>query len=207
MPIPGLVITPLPDWTANYRPPVNPDESYHAYLERAIDRLDSEVKGALLQGATLERYFGFDELVVPSYRGKRMPPRELWPNMVLPLALALLLRQTQVAQGFGPLLVVAAYRPASERSGSRHKLNAAIDLRPVTSTVSSCRALLVGAAWLWREHEFLNIGVGQYGARPDRTGLTHIDAGVRTHRTVWRYNGDDVLTPSIPNMSPAPWEL
>lgn len=200
------MISPLPEWTANYRLPVAPGETYQAYIERAIDQLDAELKGSLLQGATLERYFGYDELVVPSYRGKRMPPRDLWPNLVLPLALALLLRQTQVHQGFGPLLVVAVYRPASERSGSRHKLNAAIDLRPVTSTVASCRALLAGAAWVWRQHEHLNVGVGQYGARPDRTGLVHIDAGVRTHRTVWRYNGDDVLKPSIPDMSPAPWE-
>lgn len=206
MSISGLVISPLPEWTATYRPAVAPGESYQAFLERSIDQLDAQMKGGLLQGADLARYFGHDELVVPSYRGKRRPPPELWPGLVFPLALALLLRQTQVCLGHGPLLVVATYRPEGGAPRSKHKINAAIDLRPVNQTRAAATALMVGAAWIWRTHEHLQVGVGTYGSRMDRTGLVHLDACARPSRQTWRYDGDDHLEPAIPHQPPAPWE-
>lgn len=197
---------PLPDWTATYRPAPVPGESYQGYLFRAIEDLDAGLAGQLLQNAPLERYFGHGELVVPGYARKMEPPRELFAGFVLPLALALLLRQTQVAQGHGPLVVVATYRPTGGAAKSKHKVNAAIDLKPAKLTRAACRALMVGAGWIYRQHPHLCVGVGTYGPHMDRTALVHIDAGVRKRRTSWRQIHGVPTTSAIPTLPPAPWE-
>ena len=197
---------PLPDWTASYRPAVEPGESYQDYLERAIGDLDAQLSGQLLQGEPLRRYFGHGELVVPSYRAKKEPPPELFPALVLPLACTLLLRQTQVEQGHGPLIVVATFRPSGGAEFSAHKVNAAIDVRPPELTNSACRALMIGAGWIYRTHQHLNVGVGTYGPFKDRTTLVHIDAGARAARVSWRHSGGKPVASAIPKLPPAPWE-
>ena len=205
MSIPGAVI-PLPDWTTTYRPAPAPGESYQDYLHRAIDDLDAGMGGQLLQGATLERYFGHGELVVPGYRRKMDPPRELFSGLVLPFALAILLRHTQVIQGQGPLLVVATYRPLGGATKSKHKVNAAIDVRPPKLTRAACRALMVGAGWVYRQHPHLCVGVGTYGPHMDRTTLVHIDAGARKRRTSWRQIKGVSTTSAITALPPTGWE-
>lgn len=197
---------PLPDWTADYRPAVAPGESYQDYLERAIEDLDAGLAGRLLQDAPLARYFGHRELVVPGYRRKAEPPPELFRGLVLPLALALLLRQTQVAQGHGPLIVIATFRATGGAKSSKHKVNAAIDVKPPKITKAACRALMVGAGWLWRTHAHLGVGVGTYGPHMDRTAVVHIDAGARTSRKTWRHVNGLPRTPALPKLPPAPWE-
>lgn len=197
---------PLPEWTATYRPAPAPGESYQDYLHRAIDDLDAGLAGQLLRGATLKRYFEHGELVVPGYKRKMEPPPELFAGLVLPLALALLLRQTQVAQGQGPLIVVATYRPNGGAKNSKHKVNAAIDVKPPRLTRAACRALMVGAGWIYRQHQHLNVGVGTYGPHMDRIALVHIDAGVRKRRTSWRQIHGVPTTSAIPTLPPAPWE-
>jgi hypothetical protein len=200
------VVIPLPEWTADYRPAVAPGESYQDYLERAVGDLDARLGGQLLQGEPLKRYFGHGELVVPSYRAKREPPAELMPNFPVALALALLLRQTQVELGQGPLIVVATYRPEGGAKSSAHKVNAAIDVKPPKLTRAACRALMIGAGWIWRTHEHLNVGVGTYGPNMDRTALVHIDANARRSRKSWRHRLGVSVTSAIPKLAPAPWE-
>lgn len=202
-----MQISPLPDWTSTYRPAVEPGELYYRYLARALAGLDLATDGQVLGGQPLPRYFGEAELVVPGSYRKLAPPRELWPNMVLPLALALLLRQTMVAQGFGPLIVVATFRPGSGAGKSRHKVNAAIDLKPPKLTSGPCRAIMNGAAWLWRTHAHLNVGIGTYGPHMDRTTLVHIDAGQRARRTCWRQVKGVSTTPAVSQLPPAAWEV
>lgn len=197
---------PLPEWTADFRPAVAPGEPYQDYLERAIEDLDAGLSGRLLQGAPLSRWFGHGELVVHGYKRKMDPPPELMPNFVLPLALAMLLRQTMVAQGFGPLIVVATYRPTGGAKSSAHKVNAAIDVKPIKLTRAACRALMVGAGWIYRTHEHLRVAVGTYGPHMDRTTLVHLDAGVRKRRTSWRQIKGKSTTSAIPSLPPAPWE-
>lgn len=197
---------PLPLWAADFHVPVLDGETCYPYLERAIGLLDARLEGRLLEGQPLRERFGAGELIVPSYRAKRDPPRALYPNLVLPLALALLLRQAMVAQGFGPLLVVAVYRPDSKAKRSRHKLAAAIDLRPPRLTRAACRALMVGAAWIWRTHAHLRVGVGSYGPYTDRSALVHLDAGQRVRRTSWRQIKGKPVATAIPHQPPAPWE-
>lgn len=200
------MIEPLPDWTANYRPDVEPGEPYYPYLERTIGDLDSQLGGTLLLGKPLRRYFGNHELEVPGYYRKLPPPVEMFPNFVLPLALALMLRQTQVEQGFGPLIVVATYRPSSGAGKSRHKVNAAIDVKPPKLTRGPCTALMNGAGWLWRQHAHLNVGIGTYGPHTDRTTLVHIDAGQRTRRTTWRQIKGVSVGSALPGLPRAAWE-
>lgn len=197
---------PLPDWTATYRPAPAPGESYQDYLGRALEDLDAGMAGQLLHGAPLERYFGHREIVVPDYHGKREPPREMFPSFVLPFALAILLRHTQVIQGQGPLLVVATYRPEGGAKKSKHKVNAAIDVKPPKLTRAACRALMVGAGWIYRQHPHLCVGVGTYGPHMDRTALVHIDAGVRKRRTSWRQIHGVPTSSAIPTLPPTGWE-
>jgi hypothetical protein len=201
-----VIPQPLPEWTADYRPAVAPGESYQDYLERAIEDLDAGLSSQLLRGAPLARYFGFGELVVPSYRAKREPPPELFPGLVLPLALAIMLRHTQVELGHGPLIVVATFRPEGGASRSTHKLNAAIDVKPPKLTRAACRALMVGAGWLYRTHAHLNVGIGTYGPSMDRTSLVHIDAGARKRRTSWRQIKGVSVTSAVPWLPPTAWE-
>jgi hypothetical protein len=139
------------------------------------------------------------------------PPEEWWPNMPVTLALALLLRQTQVALGFGPLEVVAAFRPSEGAGKSRHKVNAAIDVKPhPKKTPRPCAAIMIGAGWIWRHHAHLRVGVGTYGPRMDRTVTVHLDALQRPQRTCWRQTMIDKkmvsVTPALPQLPPAPWE-
>lgn len=198
--------TPLPLWAADFRVAAEPGEALFPYLERALVLLDTRLDGRLLQGAALAERFGPGELVVPSYRAKREVPPGLHPNLVLPLALALLLRQAMVAQGFGPLQVVAVYRPEGGARASAHKAAAAIDLKPPRLTRAACRALMVAAAWIWRTHAHLNVGVGTYGPYTDRTTLVHLDAGVRKTRKCWRHIKGRPVTPAVNNQPAAPWE-
>lgn len=197
---------PLPEWTADFHPAPAPGELYQDYIDRAINDLDAGLSGRLLQGAPLSRWFEHDELVVPGYKRQMEPPPELFSGLVLPLALALLLRQTMVYQGFGPLTVVATYRPIGGAKSSAHKRNAAIDVKPAKLTRAACRAIMVGAGWIYRTHPHLRVGVGTYGPHMDRTTLVHLDAGVRKRRTSWRRIKGVSTTSAIPGLPPAGWE-
>lgn len=201
-----MIPRPLPAWVADFKIVPTAHEGYYSYLERAIGMLDHDLGGRLLEGATLAERFAAGELIVPQYRAKREPPGSLFPNLVTPLALALLLRQTMVAQGFGPLVVVATYRPAGGAGKSRHKVNAALDLKPARLTRAACRAMMVGAAWIYRTHAHLQVGVGTYGPHTDRTTLVHLDAGQRPARTSWRQIKGVPVATAIPHQLPAPWE-
>lgn len=198
--------TPLPMWAADFRVALEPGEACYPYLERALGQLDARLDGRLLEGLPLARRFAAAELLVPAYRAKREPPPDLVPNLVLPLALALLLRQAMVAQGFGPLIVVAVYRPEGGAKASAHKRAAAIDLKPARLTPSACRAIMIAAAWIWRTHAHLNVGVGTYGRYTDRTNIVHIDAGARKARKCWRHVLGRSVTPAVNNQPLSPWE-
>lgn len=198
------MVTPLP---ADLKPPSDPKdgELYYDYLQRAL--ADLEAQGCqLFRDGSLGELFRRGELVVPSYYRKLPPPVDMYKNFVLPLALTLKLRQTQVDLGFGPLRVIATYRPSSGAGKSRHKVNAAIDVSPSRNTRAACTALMLGAGWIYRHHAHLCVGVGSYGPHKDRTTLVHIDAGQRAHRTSWRQIKGVSVSTAVPFAPLCPWE-
>lgn len=178
---------PLPAWIADFRLAPEPGERYYPYLIRSLEALDTALGGALfLDGHLLTKFFE-RELVVPGYYRKAPPPVELYPNFVPTLALAMLVRHGMVMQGFGPLQVIATYRPIKGATNSLHKVNRAIDLSPVKKTPAACRALMQCARWAYQQHGHLAVGVGTYGAHIDRTTLIHLDICGRKGRKSWRH--------------------
>lgn len=200
------MVTPLPVLLDFTLPDPSSSETYYDYLQRALHELDA-LGCDLFRDGPLDQLFLRGELVVPGYYRKLPPPREFYKNFVLPLALTLKLRQTQVDLGFGPLVVVATYRPSSGAGKSRHKVNAAIDVKPPKLTRAACRALMRGAGWVYRHHAHLQVGVGSYGPHMDRTTLVHIDAGQRTRRTSWRHVAGVSVETAVPHAALLPWEV
>jgi len=180
------MLQPLPAWVASYRPSPDPGEFYYHYLVRVLGELDRKLAGALYAGGSLTSRFGAAELAVPGYRRKDIPHPEMWPNFVPVLAMTMLVRQAMVLQGFGPLRVVATYRPIGGAAKSLHKVNRAIDLSPLKKTEAACRALVRAATWVYQQHEHLQVGVGTYGPYTDRSTLIHIDVAGRKSRKSWR---------------------
>lgn len=208
MPAPLPIPQPLPALAADWRPESpRAGEGYYEFLEAELADLDLAVGGHIFAGGPLRQRFGAGELIVPGYRRKEEPPRELWGAMVVPLALVMLARQCMAMVTDDPRLrVVATYRPRGGAARSTHKVNAAIDVSPLVKTASSMRTLMIAAAWVWRHHAHLRVGVGTYGASSERTALAHIDAGVRKRRVCWRQLGGDSVSPAVDKQGPAPWE-
>ena len=183
-------------------------ESAVAAAERAVAQSDRVVSATLLRcrtglpGETYEEYlewhgllgggFSYRELVRHSTRDRHLlPPATLWPNIVAALALAHLLRAIVVEHGGHGLNINAAHRLTSPSKGSKHKLNAALDLDLLSSDVDLAGVYLEIGARVWRDHKHLRIGMGSYHpARTRRTRRLHVDAKVRWRRAVWQYSGD-----------------
>ena len=188
---------PLPAWIADFRPDPSPGEAYYRYLLRAMEEIDTRLGWALFADGPMSLRFKEDELVVPGYYRKQPPPPELFPNLVVPMAMTMLVRQGMKSLGFGPLSVVATYRPSGGAAKSLHKVNRAIDLSPAKKTKAACQALMLCARWVYQKHEHLAIGVGTYGPHMDRTTLLHIDVCGRKGRKSWRHHKGASVTSAV----------
>lgn len=144
----------------------------------------------------LGKHFFYTE-IVNSQGDCQHPPEHLYPRMPPTLEEANLLNEKMKAQGFRGLSVVAAYRPRGGASGSKHKVNAALDLQLLKPDYDRSAEFYELAVQHWCERgKEKAMGLGLYCAPGRRAGIRiHIDTMSRC-RTWQHSNGSEVNPPA-----------
>lgn len=193
-------------WTVSVARSGDEDEAAVAALDLAAEALSRGVVGESVlecrtrqHGESYEEYldwhgllgggFAYRELVVERSRRHALPADDTWSNIVGTVALAHLLRSRLVERGGSGLVVRAAQRVSADSPGSKHAVNAALDLDLIRVDYGMASEYLELGARIWMDHEHLRIGVGSYHpAKIQRTRRLHIDTKVRSRRACWQHH-------------------